>query len=108
MQEEGEASMSKKRKVNSRRIPVSKSDMKKAEEYVYARATNFMYSVSLGVLRDDFGFDNQQLAKYIERIGYHADSIAKGYTKVRDYRQVLEEEAGVIIKPAFYPAGNAR
>ena len=89
-----------RRKHKIREDPV----LKRAKKYAYAEAIDFLYSVAMGVLKDDFGFDLKKLQKFYDRMEYHGDSIAKGYTKVTDYRQMLKDEAGVIIKPAFYRA----
>lgn len=92
-----------RKRINPNRVPASKADVKRAKEYAYAEAIDFLYSVSMGVLKDDFGFTLDDLRKYFERMEYHGDSLAKGYVKVRDYRQMLQDEMDITIKPAFYP-----
>lgn len=95
-----------KKKVNPRRIPLSKAALEQAKKYARAEAIDFLYCISMMVLKDDFGFSADELKYYFDRMEYHGDSIAKGYASIQDYRQMLKDEADIVIKPEFYPAGN--
>lgn len=94
--------MARRKKVNPRRIPMSQRDAEKRTIETVNGILDYLYSLSMGVLKDDFGFTVADLQKWYDRMNYHSDSIRKGYTKVHDYRKMLEDEAGVVIKTGFY------
>lgn len=94
--------MAKKKRKNPHRLPVSKADIERLRIEATNGILDYLYSLSMGVLMDDFGFTVDDLRKWYKRMEYHSDSILQGYTKVHDYRQMLKDEAGVKIKTGFY------
>lgn len=83
--------MAKKKKVNPRRIPVSKADVLNAQSFSLDAA----WAIFFSALRDKEGFDNQQLRRVWDQVNYLSDSISKRRISVQDLAQVLEEEAGI-------------
>lgn len=89
------SSMSKK--VNPRRQPASKADVKRAELRGRDDGIKFASALFLMVLRDKEGFDLEALQKVWKEVGDLADSIAEGYCSIEDLHTVLESEAGARI-----------
>lgn len=87
--------MSKHKKTNPRRIPVSLAEVKRAKAEAQSVAVDTSCAMTLMVLHDKFGFGKQRLTKYWEELNYLADSITKGYVKCPDLDQVLLEECGI-------------
>ena len=89
------SSMSKK--VNPRRQPASKADVKRAELRGRDDGIKFASALFLMALRDKEGFDLEALQKVWKEVGDLADSIAEGYCSIEDLHTVLESEAGARI-----------
>ena len=82
------------KKVNPRRQPASKADVKRAELRGRDDGIKFASALFLMALRDKEGFDLQKVWK---EVGDLADSIAEGYCSIEDLHTVLESEAGARI-----------
>lgn len=90
--------MSKKRKVNPRRIPVSKADIDKAKSETVNEAVETAMALMFTVLRDKEGYDLEGLRRVYGHINDLSDSVANGYVTIPDLKYVLKTEAGVNIK----------
>lgn len=85
------------KKVNPRRQPASKADVKRAELRGRDDGIKFASALFLMALRDKEGFDLEALQKVWKEVGDLADSIAEGYCSIEDLNTVLESEAGARI-----------
>ena len=85
------------KKVNPRRQPASKADVKRAELRGRDDGIKFASVLFLMALRDKEGFDLEALQKVWKEVGNLADSIAEGYCSIEDLHTVLESEAGARI-----------
>lgn len=90
--------MSKKKKVNKRRIPVSQADIDKAKDKATDEAIEHAWAIMFTVLRDKEGFELDDLQRVWMEVLDLSDSIAKKYVTIPDLKNVLKIEAGVNIK----------
>jgi len=90
--------MSKKHKVNPRRVPVSQADIDHAKIKAQQASIQFTTALVLTVLRDKFGFGPVRLKRVWGGVNDLADSVVKGYVTKADLERVLVEEAGITIK----------
>ena len=70
------------KKVNPRRQPASKADVKRAELRGRDDGIKFASALFLMALRDKEGFDLEALQKVWKEVGDLADSIAEGYCSI--------------------------
>ena len=77
-----------RKKVNPRNRPVSQADLVKAEE----RACHLAMAIFLTVMKDKFGFDNDDIVRAWNEWDSLAESIKKGYVNLKDLTDVLAEE----------------
>ena len=85
------------KKVNPRRQPASKADVKRAELRGRDDGIKFASALFLMALRDKEGFDLEALQKGGKEIGDVGDSSAEGYCSSEDGHTVGEAEAGARI-----------
>lgn len=90
--------MAKRIRRNPNRIPVSKADVVKAKKAAEDRAVTLAWSIFFTCLRDKEGYDIDGLQRVWKEVEDLSESIAKGYCSVEDLRNVLREEAGVLLK----------
>ena len=77
-----------KKKVNPRRLPVSKQDVKDA----LIEGAEFMFTVIVHVLKDKLEVEDEKLMQLGPQIDYFCDSIRRGYVNYADLRKAQEDE----------------
>ena len=77
-----------RKKVNPRNRPVSQADLVKAEE----KACHLAMAIFLTVMKDKFGFDNDDIVRAWDEWDSLSESIKKGYVNLKDLTDVLAEE----------------
>lgn len=86
------------KKINPRRVPVSKADIDKAKRTAENEAIRFATSLVITVLRDKFGFGPTRLQRVWTGVEELADSVAKGYVTKADLERTLMEEANIRVR----------
>lgn len=91
--------MSKKRKskTNPRNQPCTRADIDHAKRQATDVAITYDRAMYYMVLRDKFGFSNDDLARLCREIDNLADSIDRGYCKLTDIKRVLLEESHIDV-----------
>ena len=90
--------MAKNKRTNPRKRPATMADIKKAKSQALDEALTLAWSNFFMVLADKEGYtveDMQRVWKHCEDL---SDSIVQGYVTVRDLRETLHEENGMVIK----------
>ena len=77
-----------RKKVNPRNRPVSQADMIKAEE----KACKLAMAIFLTVMKDKFGFDNDDIVRAWDEWDKLSEEIKEGRVKLKDLTDVLAEE----------------
>ena len=77
-----------RKKVNTRNRPVSQADMIKAEE----KACHLSMAIFLTVMKDKFGFDNDDIVRAWDEWDKLSEEIKEGRVKLKDLTDVLAEE----------------
>ena len=70
---------------------------RKGREESLLEATKFSLAVPLMVLRDEFGFGEKRLSKFVDGCWELYDSIDKEYLDIQDILKVLKEEVNLEI-----------
>lgn len=83
--------MAKKKKVNPRKVPVSQSDLMRVRD----ESIHLSMAIFLTVLKDDFGFDNDQIALAWDRLDKLSKEVAENRVNLRDLVGVLAEEYNI-------------
>lgn len=91
--------MSKTKKVNPRRIPVTMAEAKKMANKATDEAIHLAFAIFLAILKDKFGFDNDQI---VEAWGY-ADKFSEevlqdGLVKLTDIIDMLRDEYNIDLR----------
>ena len=86
--------MSKKKKVNPNRIPVTRADLKRAKDEATNAAIEAAWAILFTVLRDKEGYDVDGLKRVWQEVDDLSDSIAQGYVNVADLKDALKQEIG--------------
>ncbi len=86
-----------KKKTNPRRQPVTMADLNKAREIATAQSIQSAYAIMFTVLRDKHDYTPEQLQQIRDEINDLADSINKGYVKIKDLVWVLKDEADINV-----------
>lgn len=89
--------MSKKKKTNPRRIPVSKATLRKEVEATKGESVNRTLAIFLTVLCDKFGYGEEELKAVQDGVRNLADSVVRGYVNVDDLMEVLWTEYKIDI-----------
>lgn len=76
------------KKVNPRNRPVSQADLIKAEE----KACHLAMAIFLTVMKDKFGFDNDDIVRAWNEWDKLSEEIKEGRVKLKDLTDVLAEE----------------
>jgi len=84
-----------KKKTNPRKRPVTKADIKRAEQVALDEATEICLCMVFTVLRDKEGYAVDDLRRVYSYLNDLADSMDKGYINVADLRYALKEEGGI-------------
>ena len=77
-----------RKKVNPRNRPVSQADLIKAEE----KACHLAMAIFLTVMKDKFGFDNDDIVRAWNEWDKLSEEIKEGRVKLKDLTNVLAEE----------------
>lgn len=77
-----------RKKVNPRNRPVSQADLIKAEE----KACHLAMAIFLTVMKDKFGFDNDDIVRAWNEWDKLSEEIKEGRVKLKDLTDVLAEE----------------
>ena len=77
-----------RKKVNPRNRPVSQADLIKAEE----KACHLAMAIFLTVMKDKFGFDNDDIVRAWDEWDKLSEEIKEGRVKLKDLTDVLAEE----------------
>ena len=80
--------MSKNKKVNPNRKPVSYRDIKEAR----VEGAEFMFTVIVAICKDKLGIEDEKLLQMGKEIDYFCDSIRKGYVNYADLRKAQADE----------------
>ena len=89
-----------KKKVNPRRRPVTQADINKAKNSAVEDACELAQTIVFSVLRDKEGFTNEDLRRVWDEVTSLSESIVQGYVSVADLKNVLKQEAGIILRGA--------
>lgn len=79
-------------KVNPRKIPVSMADVERAKKNASDDAVHLALAIFLTVLKDDFGFDNEQVKLARSRVDKLSEEVAERRVSIADLLTVLREE----------------
>lgn len=90
--------MTKKKKVNPRKKPVTQADLNKAKNAAISEAIEMAWSIMFTVLRDKEGFTTEDLQRTWGEVNNLSDSIVQGYVNVADLKNVLKQEEGLVFK----------
>ena len=83
-----QSSMAKKKKVNPRNKPLSQADVPKIRD----EAIHLSFALFLTILKENFGFDQDQITFVWERADKLSKEAAEGRISIRDLADVLREE----------------
>lgn len=83
----------------ARNIPlaVKDSDLHKFEQSEKSNTIKSMLLFSIYCMYDEFGFDTDQINKFIARFNGRAECLVKGYVNWKDIQQTMAEETGIFI-----------
>lgn len=73
-------------------MPCSLADVERAKSRAVAEATQLCWSIMFTVLKDNFGFSDDQIRRCWAQVEKLSEEIAEGRISVNDLRQVLREE----------------
>lgn len=88
-------SKSKSKKTNPRRRPLSEADVPKIRD----EAIHLAFALFLTVLKENFGFDQEQIVFAWERADKLSKEVAEGRINLWDLVTVLREEFNVDLEP---------
>ena len=88
-----------KKKINPRRVPVSLSDMKKNANKATDEAIHLAFAIFLTVLKDKFGFSNDDIVKaWCEADKLSEEVLKDGLVKLKDLVDMLKEEYKIDLR----------
>lgn len=90
--------MAKNKRTNPRRRPATLADVNKAKAQAIDEAINLVWSIFFMVLNDKEGYTVEDMKRVWKHCEDLSDGIAQGYVTVRDLRETLHEENGMVIK----------
>lgn len=90
--------MTKKKKVNPRKKPVTQADLNKAKNAAISEAIEMTWAIFFNVLRDKEGYTTEDLQRTWSEVNNSSDSIVQGYVNVADLKNVLKQEEGLVFK----------
>lgn len=90
--------MSKSKKTNPRRVPVSKADLARAKQDARDLAVDTAIALFLTVLRDKEGYGPKRIRRVWDEVQELSDSIVRGYVSIDDLKSALRDEAGINIR----------
>lgn len=87
-------------------MPYQEKESLLYEERVKERLEQTILTLSLSVLRDEFGFGEKRLNQFKDRFGSITGSLAEGYCSWMDYCEMLKEEANIEVDLADLLKGD--
>lgn len=84
--------MSKKKKPNPNRIPVSKADVERAKNQATSDAIRRILYLVLYILIDKHDAPKDDIHQLAAEVNYYADSISRGYITWKDVERVVRDE----------------
>lgn len=90
--------MTKKKKVNPRKKPVTQADLNKAKNAAISEAIEMTWAIFFNVLRDKEGYTTEDLQRVWGEVNNLSDSIVQGYVNVADLKYILKQEEGVVFQ----------
>lgn len=85
----------RRRNITDCPVGIGKADMDKFANNVRENVIDTFLIINAAVLRDEFGFGEQRLARFIERFNLKAAVLSEDYANWDDYIQILREEVGL-------------
>ena len=86
--------MSKKKKVNPRKIPLSQADVPKIRD----EAIHLSFAIFLTILKANFAFDNDQIVFAWERADKLSQEAKDGHINLWDLVGVLKDEYNIDLQ----------
>lgn len=86
--------MAKKKKINPRKVPVSKADVEAAR----VEGCEIMANIVLFLLSNDFAFSHEDINRVHERIELYLRQIIKGQLRYEDVKAALHDEYNVTVR----------
>lgn len=86
---------SKKKRINPRRLPVSKADIDKAKATAIDIAVTRAWALFFLALGDVFGFGKTRMMRLWKRINEYSEDVVSGELDVEEVIQVLNDEYGI-------------
>ena len=86
------------KKINPRRVPASKADVNRARDKAASDAVHLAMAIFLTVLKDDMGFNNDQIIQVWDRVDKLSQEVAERRINVHDLCGVLEEEYSITLE----------
>ena len=87
--------MAKKKRTNPKRILIPLDDVKRELKKTADNAIRLAMVLFLMVLKDDFGFDNDQITLAWERMDKLSEEVKEGRVNLHDFTTVLRDEYGI-------------
>ena len=88
--------MSKGKKKNPRKRPLTMADLKRAKKEVFANAAGYAMAIMLTVLVDKFN-GAEYIADVWREVNKLSEEVAEGRVSVPDLKNTLKEEYGIKI-----------
>lgn len=87
-----------KKKINPRKRPLSEADVPRIQE----DAVHLAFAIFLNVLKDDFGFDNNQIIHAWERADKLSEEVLRdGIIKLKDIVDMLKDEYKIDLRRRY-------
>ena len=88
----------KQKRINPRRHPMTEADVEKAKKGAVDTALKLSQAIYLTVLKDRFGFDNDQIADAWQAMDKLSQEVVEGRINLWDLVTVLKEESNIDFK----------
>lgn len=86
------------KKKNPHRIPATRADVDKARRMAKQEAADAAMAIMITALMDKMGWTTEQVLELWGHVQEVSDSIREGRITVPDLKDVLKQEAGLIIR----------
>jgi len=94
-------SKKKKTKTNPRNKPATQADVKRAKVKAENLAIDKCWTITLTVLRDDFGFGKKRMRRFWEDVEKLSDEINKHEITIKDLAETIEKENHIVLEGAL-------
>lgn len=81
----------------NQKVPMGKKEIQKMNLENTKKAVNIVTLIPLLVLRDEYGFGEKRLKRFLEQFKDTFDAYNEGYLDLEDIARVLKEEANIDI-----------